>query len=150
MPRFTYDSLTNAAGTDLGHSSWIVIDQARIDGFAEVTGDGQWIHTDPARAADGPFGTTIAHGYLTLSLVAPVLEEIFALADVDMSVNYGTDRVRFPSPVPSGSRLRGHGQILKVEEVRGGRQATIRITMETEDGNRPACVADVLIRAVRS
>ena len=148
MPTFTFDTLATAAGTGLGHSRWIEIDQHRIDAFAEITEDRQWIHVDPERAAQSPFGSTIAHGYLTLSLVAGFLDEIFRLDGVGMSVNYGTDRVRFPHPVPVGSRVRGHGEIVEVTAVPTGLQATVRVTVEIDGINRPACVTDVLIRVM--
>ncbi|MFD6059501.1 MaoC family dehydratase [Rhodococcus wratislaviensis] len=148
MTTFTYDTLADAIGADLGYSQWIEIDQHRIDAFAEITEDRQWIHVDPARAADGPFGSTIAHGYLTLALVAGFLDEVFHLVGVGMSLNYGTDRVRFPHPVKVGSRVRGHGEIVDVTTVSTGRQATLRITVEIEDVDRPACITDVLIRVI--
>ena len=148
MATFTYDTLANAAGTDLGYSRWIEIDQTRIDAFAEITEDRQWIHVDQQRAAHGPFGSTIAHGYLTLSLVAGFLDEIFHLEDVGMSVNYGTDRVRFPHPVKVDSRVRGRGEIVDVTPVSTGLQATVRITVEIDGTDRPACVTDVLIRVL--
>lgn len=146
MPTFTYDQLATAAGTDLGHSRWITIDQHRIDAFADITEDHQWIHVDPQRAARSPFGSTIAHGYLTLSLVAGFLDEIFRLGEVGMSVNYGTDRVRFPHPVPVGSRVRGRGEIIDVSPVSTGLQATVRVMVDIDGIERPGCVTDVLIR----
>ncbi|ATQ30204.1 dehydratase [Rhodococcus ruber] len=148
MATFTYDALAGAAGTDLGHSRWIEIDQDRIDAFADVTEDRQWIHVDRERAAQSSFGSTIAHGYLTLSLVAGFLDEIFHLEDVGMSINYGTDRVRFPHPVKVDSRVRGHGEIVDVATVSTGLQATVRITVEIDGVERPACVTDVLIRVM--
>ena len=150
MPSLTYRQLETAAGTDLGHSRWIEIDQDRIDAFAEITEDHQWIHTDPQRAAQSRFGSTIAHGYLTLSLVAAFIDDIFHLDGVGMSVNYGTDRVRFPHPVPVGSRVRGRGEIVDVITVPTGVQATVRIMVEIADVDRPACVTDVLIRVMPS
>ncbi|MBT2269948.1 MaoC family dehydratase [Rhodococcus qingshengii] len=148
MTTFTYDTLATAAGTDLGHSHWIDINQERINAFAEITGDRQWIHVDPERAAYGPFGTTIAHGYLTLSLVAGFLDEVFHLDGIAMSINYGTDRVRFPHPVTVGSRVRGHGEIVGVIPVSTGLQTTVRMTVEINDAERPACVTDILIRVI--
>ncbi|MGZ8782216.1 MAG: MaoC family dehydratase [Gaiellaceae bacterium] len=128
-------------------SEWRVIEQARIDEFARATDDAQWIHTDPEAAAAGPFGTTIAHGYLTLSLVVPMFAE--AMPPVDgygMTLNYGLNRVRFTSPVPSGSRIRGRFRIEDVEDVASGKQARVAITIELEGREKPACVAEALFR----
>lgn len=147
MAGFDYHDLASAAGADLGFGRWIEIDQPRIDAFAEVTEDRQWIHVDTDRAAAGPFGATIAHGYLTLSLVAPVLEELFTLENAGMSINYGLDRVRFPHPVTVDSRVRGNGEVIEVVDVPGGRQMRIRVTIAAEGTPKPACVADVLVRA---
>jgi acyl dehydratase len=139
--------LLGAEGTDLGSSAWLTIDQARIDGFAEVTGDRQWIHVDPVRAKHGPFGTTVAHGYLTLSLVNVFLPEILEVRRFSAGVNVGSDRLRFLSPVPVGARIRGRGEIIKVEEVKGGAiQSTVRITVEIEGADKPACVVDTISR----
>jgi acyl dehydratase len=148
MPTLTYSTLADAAGTDLGHSRWILVDQDRIDAFADITEDRQWIHTDPDRAARGPFGSTIAHGYLTLSLVAAFLEELLQLDGAGMSINYGTDRVRFPQPVKVGSRVRGHGLITDVIAVGTSLQACVRVTVATDNADKPACVTDVLIRVL--
>ena len=128
-------------------SEWRVIEQERIDLFAEATDDPQWIHVDPERAAAGPFGTTIAHGFLTLSLTVPMFEE--ALPQLDgyrLSVNYGLNRVRFTSPVPVGSRIRGRFRIEAVDDVTGGHQATVGVTIEREGQEKPACVAEGLFR----
>lgn len=139
--------LLGREGTDLGVSDWLTIDQARIDGFAEVTGDRQWIHVDPVRAKDGPFGTTIAHGYLTLSLVNLFLPQMLEVRTFSAGVNVGLDRVRFVSPVPVGARLRGRGEILSVEEAKGGAiQSVVRVTVEIEGADKPACVADTISR----
>lgn len=146
MSGLTIASLTAANDLDLGTSHWMTIDQKRIDIFAEITEDPQWIHVDPVRAAGGPFGTTIAHGYLTMSLIAPVLNELFAVDDAVASINYGANKVRFPAFVPAGTRLRGHLVLLGAEPVAGGVQASLRVTMEIEGGEKPACVADILIR----
>jgi acyl dehydratase len=130
-------------------SPWREIDQERIDLFARATDDPQWIHTDPERAAAGPFGTTIAHGFLTLSLTVPFFEE--ALPKVDghrLSLNYGLNRVRFTSPVPVGSRLRGRFRIEGVESVSGGEQLTVAVTIELEGQEKPACVAEALFRFI--
>ena len=139
--------LADAVGAHLGYSDWLEITQERIDLFAEATGDHQWIHTDPERAVDGPFGATIAHGYLTQSLVNHFLPQIVDVRGIRMGVNYGADRLRFPAPVPVGSRLRGGAELISVEEVKGGAvQAVIRVTVEIEGGERPACVIDTISR----
>ncbi len=141
--------LKSAVGKQLGVSEWLEIDQARIDKFADATGDHQWIHVDPERAKDGPFGTTIAHGYLTQSLVNLFLPQIIEVRGISMGVNYGADRVRFPAPVPVGSRLRGSAELIKVEDVKGGAvQSTVRVTIEIEGSERPACVIDTISRYV--
>jgi len=140
-------ALLGAEGTRLGPTAWLAIGQARIDGFAEVTGDKQWIHVDPVRARQGPFGGTIAHGYLTLSLVNLFLPEMLEVRRFSAGVNVGLDRVRFLAPVPSGARIRGAGEIIKVEEVKGGAiQSVVRITVEIEGGEKPACIADTISR----
>lgn len=133
-------------GQEIGASDWVLVDQARIDHFAEATGDRQWIHVDPVRAADGPFGTTIAHGFLTLSLLPHFFETGFAIDDVRMGVNYGLNRVRFPTPVPAGSRLRGHFRLLRYEPLDGGAQMTVEVTVELEGAAKPACVAETVSR----
>jgi acyl dehydratase len=128
-------------------SGWREIDQDRIDLFARATDDPQWIHTDPERAAAGPFGSTIAHGFLTLSLTVPLFEEALpALEGYALTVNYGLNRVRFTSPVPVGSRIRGRFRIDAVEDVAGGRQATVAVTIEREGQEKPVCVAEALFR----
>jgi acyl dehydratase len=142
----TIASLIEHSDLDLGSSHWMDIDQPRIDTFADVTEDPQWIHVDPVRSASGPFGTTIAHGYLTMSLIAPVLNELFVVDDAVASINYGANKVRFPAAVPVGSRLRGNLTLLGAEPVAGGVQASLRVTMEIEGGDKPACVAEILIR----
>lgn len=134
-----------AVGNTLGTSKWITITQERIDKFAEATGDHQWIHVDPVRAASGPFGSTIAHGYLTLSLANLFLPEILHV-QMRMGVNYGCDRVRFPAPVRAGSRLRGHGQLVRADTLDSGVQAVIRVTVELEGSERPACIVDTINR----
>jgi acyl dehydratase len=145
----TPQGLLAAVGKPLGASDWLEIRQERIDGFAYATGDHQWIHVDPERAKSGPFGKTIAHGYLTLSLVNHFLPQIVEVRGVSMGVNYGCDKVRFPAPVPVGSRIRGVGQLVAAEEVKGGAvQATVRITVEVEGSERPACVVDTISRFV--
>ena len=142
------DGLRSVAGAVLGPTPWLRIDQPRIDGFADVTGDHQWIHVDPERAKDSPFGSTIAHGYLTLSLCNYFLPQLLVVRNVAMGVNYGADRVRFPTPVRVGSRIRGRGEVLACVEVGGGVQATIRVTAEIEGSDKPACVVDAVHRWV--
>lgn len=142
----SYINLQSKAGADLGTTDWMEIDQCRVDGFAEATDDHQWIHVDPEKAASGPFGATIAHGYLTLSLVNKFLPQLIAVTEVSMGVNYGCDRVRFPSPVKVGARIRGRGEVIAVEEVTGGQQVIVRITVEIENNERPACVVDTISR----
>ncbi len=139
-------ALLGTAGTALGCTDWLQIEQERIDLFAEATGDHQWIHVDPERAATGPFGKTIAHGYLTLSLANLFLPQLLQVNNVSMGVNYGCDKVRFPAPVPVGSRVRGCGEILAAEEVKGGVQVVVRVTIEVEGSDRPACVIDTISR----
>ena len=134
-------------GTELGPTSWLEVTQDRIDAFAAATSDPQWIHVDAERAAEGPFGTTIAHGYLTLSLVVPMFAE--ALPPLDgygMTLNYGLNRVRFTSPVPSGSRIRGRFTVEEVTDVPLGKQARVAATIELEGQEKPACVAEALFR----
>ncbi len=141
--------LLHAVGRQLGASEWLTIEQPRIDLFAEATGDDQWIHVDPERARTGPFGSTIAHGYLTMSLVNYFLPQIVEVRNISMGVNYGADKLRFPAPVPVGSRIRGQGEIVEAEEVKGGAiQVKIRVTVEIEGGERPACVVDTISRFV--
>ncbi|MGH0037390.1 MAG: MaoC family dehydratase [Myxococcota bacterium] len=139
--------LANAVGQNLGTSDWLEITQERVDQFAEATGDHQWIHVDPERAKDGPFGGTIAHGYLTQSLVHFFLPQIVEVRGISMGVNYGANRLRFPAPVPVGARVRGSAELLQVENTKdGGVQATIRVTVEIEGGSRPGCVIDTISR----
>ncbi|MDX3075061.1 MaoC family dehydratase [Streptomyces sp. NPDC088354] len=140
------DELKAAVGEELGTTDWLEIDQKRIDLFADATGDHQWIHVDPEKAAQGPFGTTIAHGYLTLSLIPSFTPELMRVEGVKMGVNYGVNKVRFPSPVPVGSRLRATGQVAEVTEVPGGAQLVARITLEREGGDKPVCVAETVVR----
>lgn len=143
----TLAELAACVGQDVAVSDWIEIEQERIDRFAEATGDHQWIHVDPQRAKAGPFGTTIAHGFLTLSLLPWFLEHSVTIDEVRMGVNYGLNRVRFTSPVPVGSRLRGHLHLLAADTVDGGGwQFTWRLTVEREGADRPACVAESLAR----
>ena len=136
-----------AVGHSYGPTDWLLVDQNRINLFAEATGDHQWIHVDPARAADGPFGGTIAHGYLSLSLVNLFLPQLVRAEGMRHGINYGCDRVRFPAALRSGSRLRGRAQLLAVEDLGGGAlQAKIRVTLEAEGVEKPVCVADTLSR----
>ena len=130
-------------------SPWFEIKQARIDDFAAATEDRQSIHVDPELAAQGPFGTTVAHGFLTLSLLVPLWNSVTALEGYRIAVNYGLNRVRFPAPVPSGSRVRATFRIADVEDVAGGVQATLAATVEREGGDRPVCVAELLLRYLR-
>ncbi|MEU5426356.1 MaoC family dehydratase [Streptomyces olivoreticuli] len=140
------DELRAAVGEELGPSDWLEVDQKRIDLFAAATGDHQWIHVDPERAAAGPFGTTIAHGYLTLSLLPSLVPLLMRISPVRMGVNYGLNRVRFPAPVPVGSRLRARAVITGVSEVEGGVQLTTAVTVEREGGDKPVCVAESVSR----
>ncbi|MFJ7999574.1 MaoC family dehydratase [Streptomyces sp. NPDC096310] len=140
------EELRAGVGEQLGHSDWLEVDQKRIDLFAEATGDHQWIHVDPERAATGPFGTTIAHGYLTLSLLPALVPQVVRVENVRMGINYGTNKVRFPSPVPVGSRLRATAVLKDVTEAGGGVQITTLVTIEREGGEKPACVAESVSR----
>src|SRR5947207_13000333 len=140
------NELKAAVGEQLGYSDWVEIDQKRIDLFADATGDHQWIHVDPERAASGPFGTTIAHGYLTLSLLPVVSYEVIPSPDGGMAINYGLDRVRFPAPVPVGSRVRASFEVTAVDDADWGRQVKMTATVERECGDKPVCVAEVLFR----
>ena len=133
-------------GAVLGPTEWVEIDQARIDAFAAATDDPQWIHTDPERAAAGPFGTTIAHGYLTLALLPYLVSQVLNVTDARMGINYGLNRVRLPSPVPVDSRLRARFEVASVEPVAGGVQLTLNATIEREGGKKPVCVAETVYR----
>jgi acyl dehydratase len=142
----TLAALRARVGQHLASSDWLLIDQARIDLFAQATGDHQWIHVDPQRAAAGPFGRTIAHGFLTLSLLPELAEKAIVIDDVRMGLNYGLNRVRFPAPVPVGSRLRGHIVLKAWEPIDGGAQLTMEVTVEREGGDKPVCVAETVSR----
>lgn len=133
-------------GQEIGLSDWISVEQKRIDQFAEATGDHQWIHVDAARAAQGPFGKTIAHGFLTLSLLPELFATAFDVADVRMGVNYGLNKVRFTAPVPSGSRVRGRFVLSEYLPIEGGAQLTVQATIELEGSAKPACVAEAVSR----
>lgn len=145
----TFDRLADLqalVGTDIGTSDWISVDQQRIHLFAEATGDHQWIHVDPERAANGPFGVAIAHGFLTLSLLPEMTASAFAVTDVKMGVNYGLNRVRFTAPVPVDSRVRGRFKLLAYEAIEGGAQLTVEVSMERDGSVKPVCVAESLSR----
>jgi len=145
-----FDSVSSvlcAVGQDLGATDWLTMTQDRIDRFADATGDHQWIHVDPVRAAAGPFGACVAHGYLTQSLASFFLPDLVRWRHLKMGLNYGCDKVRFPAPVRVGSRIRGRGQVLAASPVGDdGVQVTIRVTVEIEGGNKPACVVDTVSR----
>jgi acyl dehydratase len=136
-------------GDVYGPSSWIEITQAKIDGFADATDDHQWIHVDPERAKEGPFGSTIAHGYLTLSLLPVASYEVVPRQGGSMSINYGLNRVRFPAPVPVDSRVRATFEVVSVDEEDWGGQATMKATIEREGGDKPVCVAEIVFRYYR-
>jgi acyl dehydratase len=143
------DEIKATAGTDLGTSEWFEVTQSRVDTFADATGDHQWIHLDVERAKSGPFKGTIAHGYLTLSLLIPLFHDLLEVNGIAMSVNYGLNRVRFPAPVPVGSRIRLTGHVADVADVQGGVQAvqaTVDFTVELEGSAKPACVAQAVYR----
>ncbi|GHJ38639.1 MaoC family dehydratase [Streptomyces sp. TS71-3] len=140
------DELRAAVGERLGYSDWLEIDQKRVDLFAEATGDHQWIHVDPEKAAAGPFGTTIAHGYLTLSLLPTLVPQVMLVEGVTMGINYGTNKVRFPAPVPVGSRLRATAELTEVADVAGGLQVTLTVTVQREGQEKPVCVAESVSR----
>jgi acyl dehydratase len=139
-------NLVGQEGTKLGPTDWLLIDQTRVNGFAEVTGDHQWIHVDVERAKDGPFGGTIAHGYLTMSLVNFFLPDLIEVRGFTHAVNVGADRLRFLAPVKVGSRIRGVGEIVGIEEVKGAIQSVVRVTVEIEGADKPACVVDTISR----
>jgi acyl dehydratase len=137
-------------GDEFGPSQWLEVDQDRINRFAEATDDPQWIHVDPERAAEGPFGTTIAHGFLTLSLLVRFWYEVGpAFEDYRMGINYGVNKVRFPAPVPVGSRLRGHFTVADLEEIEGGIQVTLAGVAEREGEEKPVCAAELVFRQYR-
>jgi acyl dehydratase len=140
------DAVRAAVGTHLGFSDWLLMEQERVNTFADATGDHQWIHVDPERAATGPFGAPIAHGYLTMSLSNFFLPQIIETKGFSAGINYGVDKVRFPSPVKVGDRIRAGAEMLEVTDVNGGLQTLVRITIEIEGSDRPACVIDSLSR----
>ena len=141
----TFDELAEAAGDDLGTSEWVEITQERVDQFAEATGDHQWIHVDVEKAAAGPFGGTIAHGYLTLSLIPWLGSQIFGLDTPGAKLNYGVNKVRFPNPVPVGKRIRLHVTMGDATEIPTGRQLTLKHTVEIEGEEKPGCVAETVV-----
>jgi acyl dehydratase len=140
------DDLTPLIGTHLGHSAYRTVTQEEVNLFADATGDHQWIHTDPERAKDGPFGQTIAHGYLTLSLIPVLLGGVIKVDGVSMGVNYGTNKVRFTSPVPVGSQIRAGATLASVEAIPGGAQVALDVVVEVKDAPKPSCVAQVVYR----
>jgi acyl dehydratase len=145
MRTFTgLDEFDKAVGTHLGHSDWHTVTQQQVNLFADATGDHQWIHVDPERAATGVFGTTIAHGYLTVALIPMLMDEIYRVDGLRMGVNYGSNKVRLPSPVPVGSRVRAGAELLELRSTPQGTQAMIRVTVEREGSEKPACVAETI------
>jgi acyl dehydratase len=141
----TFDELAAAAGEELGVSDWVTIDQDRVDAFADATGDHQWIHVDVERAKAGPFGGTIAHGYLTLSLVPWLGSQVFSLETPGAKLNYGVNKVRFPSPLPVGSRIRSRVSVLEVTDLPAGKQMVMKHAVEVEGSDKPACVAETVV-----
>jgi acyl dehydratase len=147
MERFeSPEALRQAQGTHLGHSSWREVTQDQVNRFADATGDHQWIHVDLERAAAGPFGGTIAHGFLTLSMLPEMVFELLQVGGVRMAINYGLNRVRFMTPVRVGSSIRAGAEVTAVEDVKGGLQATVTVTFEIQGVDKPACVAESLMR----
>lgn len=141
------DELAEAKGQSIGDSQWVTITQEAVNRFADATGDHQWIHVDPGRAAQGPFGTTIAHGYMTLSLLSTLLSSMYRVDGTKMAVNYGLNKVRFPLPVAVGSKIRAHGSVADVEALgEGAYQVTLSTTIEVEGAEKPACVAESVVR----
>ena len=139
------DELKKAVGEHLGHSDWHTVTQEKVNQFADATGDHQWIHVDTERAKDGPFGGTIAHGYMTLSLIPMLNAQVYRVDGLTMGINYGTNKVRFPAPVPVGSRVRAGVEVVEVNDIPQGAQAVVRTTIEVEGGDKPACVADSVV-----
>ena len=142
----TLDEVSAAVGADLGVSRWIDITQDRINAFADTTEDRQWIHTDPVAAAAGPYGTTVAHGFLSLSLLAAFSEDLLIVEEARTGVNYGLNKVRFPAPVPVDSKVRGRGQLAAVDQIPGGIQVTMVVSVEREGSERPVCVGEFVLR----
>ena len=142
------EAVAAGVGTHVGYSAWHAVTQERVDAFAHATGDHQWIHVDPARAATGPFGGTIAHGYLTLSMIPMMLWETIRIDGLAMEINYGSDKLRFPAPVPVGSTIRAAVELLSLLEVPGGARLTTRVTVELADSAKPACVVEMISHLV--
>lgn len=141
------DELAALKGQPIGHSDWLTVTQEAVNLFADATGDHQWIHVDPERAADGPFGTTIAHGYMTLALLPQLMQQIYRVDGIRMGINYGVNKVRFPAPVPVGSKIRAETAVVDVADVgAGGYQITLSTTVTIEGGAKPACVAESIVR----
>lgn len=138
------EELEKAVGTHLGHSGWNTVTQRQIDLFAEATGDHQWIHVDPEKAAQGPFGSTVAHGYLTLSMIPMLMWQVYTVEGIRMGVNYGLNKVRFPAPVPVGSRVRAGVELVSFATGAAGYQMVARVTIEREGGDKPVCVAETV------
>ena len=146
MKTVTFEELPGLVGQETGVSDWVTIDQDRISKFADATGDHQWIHVDVEAAKNGPFGTTIGHGYLTMALCAPFLGQLLSVGGISMGINYGVDKARFITPVPSGERVRGKGEIISATGIPGGAQVVVRITIELEGAAKPAAVVDTVTR----
>lgn len=148
-PVRTFDSITalrDAVGDHVGYSDWHLVTQAQVTAFAEATGDRQWIHVDPVAAAAGPFGTTIAHGYLTLSLIPTLVQQVLRVGGVRMGVNYGLNRVRFPAPLPTGDSVRAGVRLVSAEDIPGGVHVVNEVTIERRGGDKPCCVAETVVR----
>ena len=146
LTKVTLAELPKLGGSDLGGTDWLEVDQARIDLFAEATGDFQWIHVEPERARHSPFGGTIAHGYLTLSMILPLFEQLLQVEAVTRKLNYGLNSVRFPAPVPVGAKVRLNARLAKVIEIAGGVQILVTATVELQENPKPACVAELVLR----
>ena len=146
MTQVTLEEVPALAGRHLGHTDWREMTQERVDAFADVTEDHNYIHVDAERAKESPFGGTIAHGYLTVSLLAPISQELLQVTDAATGVNYGMDRLRFPAPLPVGARFRGAGEVTEASAIEGGAQVKVALTVEVEDASRPALVAECLYR----
>ena len=140
--------LAGAVGEHLGYSDWLTVTQERVNQFADATGDHQWIHVDPERARTGPFGGTIAHGYLTLSLIPALMKDIYQVDNLAMGINYGTEKVRFPAPLPVGSSVRAGAEVVSVRELPQGYQVVVRMTVEAQGLAKPVCVADTVVLLV--
>ena len=148
--KITLEELSLWEGKEIGRSDWLSVSQDRIDAFAACTNDAQWIHVDPKQAAESPLGGTIAHGYLTLSLVSSFVAQVLEISDAHLVLNYGLNRVRFPAPVPVNHRLRGCVALTSCHAVQGGVQYELKVTIEIEGSDRPACVAQPIFRAIKS